>query len=115
MYLTFIEINVKCINKCFFFLVDADSMFMNRQSAASFNVSPVFHTEQHVGFGAGEKKFRHSCKICPYQTDFITNLKRHSRVHSRERPYVCSICNKSFTQKVHLMAHLIIHNQSLYM
>lgn len=39
----------------------------------------------------------------------MTNLKRHYLIHTGQRPFVCSYCNKSFNQKVTLVVHLRLH------
>lgn len=39
------------------------------------------------------------------------NLLDHLRMHEGVRPYICSICCKSFTQKGNLRKHFLQHNQ----
>ncbi|XP_055935757.1 zinc finger protein OZF-like [Argiope bruennichi] len=50
-----------------------------------------------------------SCNFCEYATVDKSNLKRHIRKHTGERPYLCQYCCKSFTQKQHKDAHELLH------
>ena len=35
---------------------------------------------------------------------------RHYKIHTREKPFVCQICDKTFSQKVNLVRHQATHS-----
>ena len=51
----------------------------------------------------------YSCTLCNYTTNYPTNIKRHSRLHTGERPFQCPICHKCFNEKGHFKKHLHTH------
>ncbi|XP_029349535.1 zinc finger protein 770-like [Echeneis naucrates] len=55
-----------------------------------------------------EKKKRHVCRICSKNFVSPYKLSRHLVTHSGIRPYKCTLCGKTFTQR----GHLKIHEQS---
>ncbi|RXG68523.1 Zinc finger Y-chromosomal protein [Armadillidium vulgare] len=53
---------------------------------------------------------RKRCAYCIYETASTECLRRHIRFkHTKERPFQCSICNKSFATKYDLRSHVRIH------
>lgn len=47
-----------------------------------------------------------ACPVCQKTFNCPSKLKRHSVVHSRSRPFLCTDCGKGFTQKPSLQTHL---------
>ncbi|CAG0898616.1 unnamed protein product, partial [Darwinula stevensoni] len=50
------------------------------------------------------------CPVCPYSTVQKGHAVDHSRKHSKEKPFQCPICFKSFSQKSSLKTHCIVQH-----
>uniref|UniRef100_A0A665T090 C2H2-type domain-containing protein n=1 Tax=Echeneis naucrates TaxID=173247 RepID=A0A665T090_ECHNA len=56
-----------------------------------------------------EPKFANCCNYCPKSFKKPSDLVRHIRIHTGERPYKCEECGKSFTVKSTLDCHVKTH------
>ncbi|GFU31436.1 uncharacterized protein NPIL_147161 [Nephila pilipes] len=53
---------------------------------------------------------QHYCLLCSYSSLVKTNIIRHVRSHTNERPHCCPMCNKSFITKESCQLHIRTHS-----
>ncbi|KAI6197983.1 hypothetical protein M3Y94_01290200 [Aphelenchoides besseyi] len=47
-----------------------------------------------------------TCSICGYQGKWVSEMVRHKRVHTSERPFKCKFCNRTSKWKADLIRHV---------
>ncbi|XP_051919195.1 zinc finger protein OZF-like [Hippocampus zosterae] len=65
------------------------------------------HSKEEMTCNADDGQWK--CFQCDKTFSHKINLKRHTILHTGEKPFSCSVCGKKFTQKVHLTSHMKIH------
>lgn len=49
---------------------------------------------------------------CIQSFNSSSDLARHRRTHSKDKPHVCEQCSKGFSRKAHLTRHYQVHNKA---
>ncbi|GAB0097502.1 zinc finger protein 354A-like isoform X1 [Sergentomyia squamirostris] len=62
-------------------------------------------------YAALERNFK--CPLCPFSTKTASNLKIHNMTHTKEKPFQCAECGKSYAGKSSIRIHVVMkHNKS---
>ncbi|XP_045180265.1 B-cell CLL/lymphoma 6 member B protein-like isoform X5 [Mercenaria mercenaria] len=51
----------------------------------------------------------YTCSLCGRVCKWPSDLQKHMRIHTGDRPYSCHVCGKKFVQKSHLNPHVAAH------
>ena len=79
-------------------------------SPSSPNFNNIISLKEENETKSGKEILQNKCDLCGKILSCKKNLKKHYKLHSNIRNYVCKICNKSYKRSDHLKRHMITHN-----
>jgi KRAB domain-containing zinc finger protein len=62
--------------------------------------------KQHMKFHRTGPELKLFCEHCSFVTDCESRLRRHSYIHSKEKPFKCGMCEYRASQKEHVVRHM---------
>ncbi|KAF2978587.1 hypothetical protein EK904_001358, partial [Melospiza melodia maxima] len=62
--------------------------------------------EPSVGLAGGEKPFKCEFEGCDRRFANSSDRKKHMHVHTSDKPYICKVCDKSYTHPSSLRKHM---------
>ena len=78
----------------------------NKLQQCKFCGKKVPRLNRHIRLVHEEKKRPHACNLCDKAFTQNVHLTQHiAEIHEKLKPHICDLCNASFGRKSHLMRH----------
>ncbi|XP_076244279.1 uncharacterized protein LOC143185274 isoform X2 [Calliopsis andreniformis] len=91
-------------------VIDPDSTVSEKVLLDTVAEKEVMDRARNISLEKKERKeYTNKCKFCPKTFRKPSDLIRHVRTHTGERPYKCDYCSKSFAVKCTLDSHTKVH------
>ncbi|XP_076757858.1 uncharacterized protein LOC143427530 [Xylocopa sonorina] len=91
-------------------VIDSDSAVSEKVLLDTVAEKAVMDRVENILMETKERKeYTNKCKYCPKTFRKPSDLIRHVRTHTGERPYKCDFCSKSFAVKCTLDSHTKVH------
>ncbi|CAL4080220.1 unnamed protein product, partial [Meganyctiphanes norvegica] len=67
--------------------------------------------KSHIKMVHGHKKSKYVCQNCKKSFISPKDLSRHQKIHTQVRDFQCPVCNRGFSRKDNMTAHLRTHTE----
>ncbi|KAK4875516.1 hypothetical protein RN001_011938 [Aquatica leii] len=95
---------------------ECDQCQYKTDSTSEYLFHKVLHSEPFYEYLSDSKESKralpqYKCPICE-KLFAKPSLRCHLRIHTKERPYICTLCNAGFVRKSNWVVHMTNHDRS---
>lgn len=82
--------------------------FSGKKQPESYDVPNVVEKKDHYDT---QKHIDNQCGFCGMEFGRSSDLQRHLLIHSKTKPYTCSVCDRGFTWFGNFQKHMLTHGE----